>query len=60
VGELIAAFPAFALRFQQAVHRANGAMKPAFIEQGGVNLGRGAVLKPLLVKTGQDGGLFLA
>ena len=38
MGELIAALAAFAMRFQQAVHGANGAMKPAFIEQGRVDL----------------------
>ena len=59
MGELITAFAAFAMRFQQAVHGANRAMKLAFIEQSRVDLRGGAVLKTLLMKTRQHGGLFV-
>jgi hypothetical protein len=59
MGELITAFAAFTMRFQQAVHGANRAMKPAFIEQGRVDLRGGAVLKTLLMKTRQHSGLFV-
>ena len=58
MSELIAALAAFAMRFQQTVHGANRAMKPAFIEQGRVDLRGRAILKTLLMKTGQHGGLF--
>ena len=33
-------------------------MKPAFIEQGGVDLRRGAILKTLLMQARQHRGLF--
>ena len=58
VSELIAAFAAFAMRFQQPIHGANRAMKPAFIEQRRVDLRGRAVLKTLLMKACQHGGLF--
>src|ERR1700722_16997750 len=58
MGELIAALAAFAAGFEQPVHGANGAMKPAFIQQRGVHLRRRAVLKTLLVKACQHRGLF--
>jgi hypothetical protein len=32
MGELIPALAAFATRFQQTIHGADGAMKPAFVE----------------------------
>ena len=56
--ELIAAFSAFAMRFQQTIHRANGAMKPAFIEQRRIDLRGRAILKTLLMKARQYVGLF--
>ena len=58
MSELIAAFPAFATPFQQAVHRANRAMEPPFIQQCGINLGGRAILKTLLMKTRQNSGLL--
>jgi len=58
MGELIAAFAAFATGFQQAVHGADRAMITALIEQGRVDLCRRAILKTLLMKTSQYGGLF--
>ena len=58
MSELIAALAAFAMRFQQAVHGANRAMKPAFIEQRRVDLRGRAILKTLLMKAGKHGGLF--
>ena len=58
MSELIAALAAFAMRFQQPIHGANGAMKPAFIEQRRVDLRGRAILKTLLMKARQYGGLF--
>ena len=55
MSELIAAFAAFATRFQQAIHGADRAMKPAFIEQCRVDLRGRAILKTLLMKTRQHG-----
>src|SRR5258708_4910742 len=59
MGELIAPLAAFATRFQQAVHSTDRAMKPAFIEQCGIDLRGGAVLKTLLMKARQHRGLLV-
>src|SRR5277367_3658684 len=53
MSQLIAALAAFAAHFQQAVHGADGAMKLTLIEQRRVDLRGRAILKPLLMKTGQ-------
>jgi hypothetical protein len=58
MGELIAAFTAFATGFQQVVHGADRTMITALIEQGRVDLCRRAILKTLLMKASQYGGLF--
>src|SRR5271170_7814045 len=51
--ELVAALTHLALAFQNPVHGANRAMIAAFVEQSGVNRGRRAVLKSLLMQAGQ-------
>jgi hypothetical protein len=58
MGELIAALAALAPGFQQPVHSADRTMITALIEQGRVDLCRRAILKTLLMKTSQYGGLF--
>ena len=58
--KLIAALATFAMRFQQAIHGANGAMKPAFIEQRRIHLRGRAILKTLLMKASQHSGLFVS
>jgi hypothetical protein len=58
MGELISALAALAPGFQQPVHGADRTMITALIEQGRVDLCRRAILKTLLMKTSQYGGLF--
>jgi hypothetical protein len=58
MSELIAALATFSMRFQQAIHGADRAMKPAFIEQCRIDLRGRAILKTFLMKARQHGGLF--
>jgi len=57
---LIAAFPVLTAGFEQPGHGANGALKPAFIEQYRVDLRGRAILKTLLMKARQHGRLPLS
>src|SRR3954447_9730898 len=52
--QLVATFTHLAFAFQNPVHGANRAMIPAFIEKGGVNRSRRAVLKSLFMQAGQN------
>src|SRR3989475_8244900 len=56
--ELIAAFAGFTLLFQEAIHGANRAVIPPFIEQRRIHSGWRAILKPFFVEMSQDGFAF--
>jgi hypothetical protein len=58
MNELVAALTRLALPFQNPVHGANRAVIPAFVEQRSVNRRGRTVLKPLLMKAGQDRSTF--
>jgi hypothetical protein len=58
--KLVAALTRLALAFENPAHGANRAMIPAFVEQRGVNRGRRAVLKSLLMEEGQNHFPFCA
>jgi hypothetical protein len=57
--KFVSALPYLALALENPVHGANRAMILALIEQRGVNRGRRAILKPLLMQTRQHRFSFL-
>src|ERR1035437_8993649 len=58
MNKLVAALARFALVFEDAVHGAGRAEVLAFVQQGGLDGGGGAVLKSLFVQDGQHTGAF--
>ena len=56
--QLVPPLPHLALRGQEAIHRALGTEVVPFVEQGGVDLGRGQVHEARLVQHVQDRGLL--
>jgi hypothetical protein len=53
-------FDATVLGFKNAVHRSNGTVIGSFIEQAGIDLVRGGILKSLLVQGVQNQLSFIA
>jgi hypothetical protein len=54
MGQLVAAFAGFTLGGEQAVHGADRAVILSFIEQGRINSGGRAILKPFFVEISED------